>query len=209
MKQFNLTIPEDILFSDSLTPTDKLVYGLLFSENKPSVKEISEIVNRSERTIWRVKKKYAKTDTYVSYTSSPTDTYVSDMYVSPDGDTDTDDSTTDTNVTIDTDTYVSHAPSTTDTDDSDTYVSTDTDVSVKSATVKFATDTDVSPSPEEKKRALSYCLRLIDGLGSEEDYNKNKKKILKMFERHDMFTEEEMAMFDEKLSAKVAKFEEI
>lgn len=198
MKQFNLTIPEDILFSDSLTPTDKLVYGLLFSENKPSVKEISEIVNRSERTIWRVKKKYTKTDTYVS-----------DMYVSPDGDTDTDDSTTDTNVTLDTDTYVSHAPSTTDTDDSDTYVSTDTDVSVKSATVKFATDTDVSPSPEEKKRALNYCLRLIDGLGSEEDYNKNKKKILKMFERHDMFTEEEMAMFDEKLSAKVAKFEEI
>ncbi len=77
MEQYTLTIPEDILFSDSLTPTDKLVYGLLHSQDKPSVKQISKIVNRSERTIWRAKKKYTNTDIPISKETLTTDTYVS------------------------------------------------------------------------------------------------------------------------------------
>ena len=80
MEQYNLTIPKDIFLNHSLSPTDKLIYGLLNSINKPSVNTIAELVNRSERTIWRAKAKFNTTDTNVTDTddSPSTDTNVTD-----------------------------------------------------------------------------------------------------------------------------------
>ena len=79
MEQYNLTIPKDIFLNHSLSPTDKLIYGLLNSINKPSVNTIAELVNRSERTIWRAKAKFNVTDTD---DSPSTDTDVTDTDVS-------------------------------------------------------------------------------------------------------------------------------
>ena len=95
MEQYNLTIPKDIFLNDSLSPTDKLIYGLLNSINKPSVNTIAKLVNRSERTIWRTKAKFNSTDTVVTDTddSLSTDTVV----------TDTDDSLSTDTVVTDTD----------------------------------------------------------------------------------------------------------
>jgi hypothetical protein len=97
MEQYNLTIPKDIFLNHSLSPTDKLIYGLLNSINKPSVNTIAKLVNRSERTIWRAKAKFNTTDTVVTDTddSPSTDTVVTDTDDSPSTDTvvtDTDDS---------------------------------------------------------------------------------------------------------------------
>lgn len=154
MEQYTLTIPEDILFSDSLTPTDKLVYGLLHSQDKPSVKQISKIVNRSERTIWRAKKKYTNTDIHVTKETLTTDTYVSD-----------------------------------------TNVSTDTYVSVKDTI--------------EHRNNVNKVLKFIKTLTSQEIYNEKRKRILEIYTHKELFTDEDFALFDEKIDEMRSKFEEI
>lgn len=195
MKQFNLTIPENLLSDDSISPTAKLTYGLL--NGGYGVEEIASLLKKSKRTIWRAKAKLESSDKNdTTMEGSDKNVTVKNVTSIP---------LTDKNVTKATDKNVTTEPDMSDKNDTVGMEGSDKNGSTPS----HDSDKNVSPSPEEKKRALNYCLRLIDGLGSEEDYNKNKKKILKMFERHDMFTEEEMAMFDEKLSAKVAKFEEI
>ena len=75
----------------------------------------------------------------------------------------------------------------------------DTKNSVKNDTIKH--------TPEEKARAMEYCLDLIGRIDTEDDYNENREKILKIFDRTDMFTQSELDMFDEKLSMKVSKFQ--
>lgn len=167
MEQYTLTIPEDILFSDSLTPTDKLVYGLLHSQDKPSVKQISKIVNRSERTIWRAKKKYTNTDIHVTKETLTTDTYVSDTNVS-----------TDTDVTPPTDTDVS-----------DTYVSVKDTI--------------------EHRNNVNKVLKFIKTLTSQETYNEKRKRILEIYTHKELFTDEDFALFDEKIDEMRSKFEEI
>lgn len=159
MEQYTLTIPEDILFSDSLTPTDKLVYGLLHSQDKPSVKQISKIVNRSERTIWRAKKKYTNTDIYVTKETLTTDTYVSDTNVS------------------------------TDTDVSDTYVSVKDTI--------------------EHRNNVNKVLKFIKTLTSQETYNEKRKRILEIYTHKELFTDEDFALFDEKIDEMRSKFEEM
>jgi hypothetical protein len=71
-------------------------------------------------------------------------------------------------------------------------------------TVKYDT---IKHTPEEKARAMEYCLDLIGRINTEDDYNENREKILKIFDRTDMFTQSELDMFDEKLSMKVSKFQ--
>lgn len=159
MEQYTLTIPEDILFSDSLTPTDKLVYGLLHSQDKPSVKQISKIVNRSERTIWRAKKKYTNTDIHVTKETLTTDTYVSDTNVS------------------------------TDTDVSDTYVSVKDTI--------------------EHRNNVNKVLKFIKTLTSQETYNEKRKRILEIYTHKELFTDEDFALFDEKIDEMRSKFEEM
>ena len=159
MEQYTLTIPEDILFSDSLTPTDKLVYGLLHSQDKPSVKQISKIVNRSERTIWRAKKKYTNTDIHVTKETLTTDTYVSDTNVS------------------------------TDTDVSDTHVSVKDTI--------------------EHRNNVNKVLKFIKTLTSQEAYNEKRKRILEIYTHKELFTDEDFALFDEKIDEMRSKFEEM
>ena len=82
MKNYTLSIPESILLDSTLTPTDKLVYGLLNSNKELSASTIAKIIGRTKRTVWRIKLKF----------NSVT---VSDTDVTPDSDTDVTPSDTD------------------------------------------------------------------------------------------------------------------
>lgn len=79
-----------------------------------------------------------------------------------------------------------------------------------SKTPKTNTDTDVSVKDTiEHRNNVNKVLKFIKTLTSQETYNEKRKRILEIYTHKELFTDEDFALFDEKIDEMRSKFEEI
>lgn len=75
---------------------------------------------------------------------------------------------------------------------------------------KTNTDTDVSVKDTvEHRNNVNKVLKFIKTLTSQETYNEKRKRILEIYTHKELFTDEDFALFDEKIDEMRSKFEEI
>lgn len=77
-------------------------------------------------------------------------------------------------------------------------------------TSKTNTDTDVSVKDTiEHRNNVNKVLKFIKTLTSQETYNEKRKRILEIYTHKELFTDEDFALFDEKIDEMRSKFEEM
>ena len=77
-------------------------------------------------------------------------------------------------------------------------------------TPKTNTDTDVSVKDTvEHRNNVNKVLKFIKTLTSQETYNEKRKRILEIYTHKEMFTDDDFALFDEKIDEMRSKFEEM
>ena len=77
-------------------------------------------------------------------------------------------------------------------------------------TSKTNTDTDVSVKDTiEHRNNVNKVLKFIKTLTSQEIYNEKRKRILEIYTHKELFTDEDFALFDEKIDEMRSKFEEM
>ena len=75
---------------------------------------------------------------------------------------------------------------------------------------KTNTDTDVSVKDTvEHRNNVNKVLKFIKTLTSQETYNEKRKRILEIYTHKELFTDEDFALFDEKIDEMRSKFEEM
>lgn len=74
------------------------------------------------------------------------------------------------------------------------------------------TNTDISVSVKdtiEHRNNVNKVLNFIKTLTSQETYNEKRKRILEIYTHKELFTDEDFALFDEKIDEMRSKFEEM
>ena len=196
MNQYpSVTINDDILTDKTMSSDEKIMRALQKQYPHITYKDIANILNVSTRHLYNIRKNkksehaFRKQErAFLSEETSPTQI-----------------PNTNENAPSDSNLKNENAPSENENAPSDSNLKNE---NAPSENENAPSDSkEINPIPQDtKEKAYKKAIRILKGLKSEEDKEKNQKTINKIFSCTDLFTQEQFDEFDEILSELLQKY---